>query len=51
MRFQASFDAKASPDQVLAALTAFSDKRTDIWKGTLDPDKFEVYEVGETTAG
>ena len=50
MRFQASFDTKASPDQVLAAFTDFSDKRTDIWKGTLDPDKFEVYEVGENTA-
>ena len=50
MRFQASFETKASPDQVLAALTDFSDKRTDTWKGTLDPDKFEVYEVGDTTA-
>lgn len=50
MRFQSSFETKASPDQVLAALTDFSDKRTEIWEGTLDPDKYEVYEVGETSA-
>ena len=50
MRFQASFDTQASPGQVLAALTDFSDKRLETWKGTLDPDKFEVYDVGETSA-
>lgn len=34
----------------MAALTDFSDKRTEIWQGTLDPDKYEVYEVGATSA-
>ena len=50
MRFESGFDTKASPEQVLAALTDFSDKRLETWQGTLDPDKFEVYEVGETSA-
>jgi len=50
MRFHASLDTKASPDQVLEALTDFSDRRPLIWEGTLDPDKFEVYEVGDTWA-
>lgn len=50
MQIRASFDTKASPAQVLAALTDFTDQRPVIWKGTLDPDKYEVYEVGETSA-
>lgn len=50
MQIQASFDTKASPTQVVAALTDFSERRLQIWEGTLDPDKFEVYEVGDTGA-
>lgn len=50
MRITASFDTKASPDQVVAALTDFSERRTSIWEGTLDPDKYEVYEVKDTSA-
>ncbi len=50
MHFHFSFDTKASPDQVLAAFTDFTERRTDIWKGSLDPEKYEVREVGDTWA-
>lgn len=50
MQIQVSFDTKASPEQVVAALTDFSERRLAIWEGTLDPDKYEVYEVGDTSA-
>lgn len=50
MKVHTSFDTKASPDQVLAALTDFSERRPAIWKDTLDPDKYETYEVGDTSA-
>ncbi len=50
MRVHASFDTKASPAQVLTALTDFTERRPEIWKPTLDPEKYEVYEVGETSA-
>ena len=50
MQFHASLDTKASPDQVLAAFTDFTDRRPVIWEGTLDPGKYEVYEVGDTWA-
>ncbi len=50
MQFTFDFDTKASPEQVKAALTDFSDRRTEIWKDTLDPDKYEVREVGDTWA-
>lgn len=50
MEVHTSFETKASPSQVVAALTDFSERRPSIWAGTLDPEKFEVYEVGETSA-
>ncbi len=28
----------------------FTERRPEIWKGTLDPDKYEVYEVADTSA-
>ena len=49
MRIQTSFDTKATPTQVVAALTDFSDRRPEIW-AMLDADKYEVLEVGETSA-
>lgn len=50
MKVHASFDTKATPDQVVAALTDFSERRPAIWEGSLDPDKYEPYEVGDTSA-
>lgn len=38
-----------SPDQVVAALTDFTERRTEIWPG-IAPELYEVYEVGETSA-
>ncbi|MBD3927427.1 SRPBCC family protein [Nocardioides cavernae] len=40
----------ASPDQVLRALTDFSDRRLETWRRTLDPRTFEVRELGDTWA-
>ena len=40
---------KASPEQVLEAMTDFTDRRTRIWK-TLDPQVYEVRERGDTWA-
>ena len=42
-------DTKASPEQVLEAMTDFTDRRTRIWK-TLDPRVYEVRERGDTWA-
>jgi hypothetical protein len=47
MRFD--LDTKASPEQVLEAMTDFTDRRTRIWK-TLDPRVYEVRERGDTWA-
>ena len=47
MRFD--LDTKASPEQVLEAMTEFTDRRTRIWK-TLDPEVYEVREQGDTWA-
>jgi hypothetical protein len=47
MRFD--LDTKASPEQVLEAMTDFTDRRTRIWK-TLDPQVYEVRERGDTWA-
>jgi hypothetical protein len=41
---------KASPEQVLRALTDFSARRLEIWKRTLDPKRYEVREQGDTWA-
>ena len=48
MRF--SVDTKASPEQVLRALTDFSDRRPQIWSKTLDPKVYELRELGDTWA-
>ena len=40
---------KASPEQVLEAMTDFTDRRTRIWK-TLDPRVYEVRDLGDTWA-
>lgn len=48
MRFAVT--TKASPEQVLAALTDFSDCRPQIWTRTLDAKSYEVRELGDTWA-
>ncbi|NNF10234.1 MAG: hypothetical protein HKN74_08125 [Acidimicrobiia bacterium] len=50
MHFHFSLDTKATPGQVLAAFTDFTERRTEVWKGSLDPEKYEVREVGDTWA-
>ena len=41
---------KASPEQVLLALTDFTDARLQIWNRTLDPKTYELRDSGETWA-
>ena len=41
---------RASPEQVREALTDFTDRRLQIWSGTLDPSTYEVRALGETSA-
>ena len=41
---------RASPEQVLEAMTDFTDRRLEIWKRTLDPEVYEVRELGDTWA-
>ena len=41
---------QASPEQVLEAMTDFTDRRLKIWNRTLDAKYYEVREVGETWA-
>ncbi|HET9874110.1 MAG TPA: hypothetical protein VFP89_16125 [Propionibacteriaceae bacterium] len=48
MRFD--FSTKASPEQVLRALTDFTDARLQIWNRTLDPKTYELRDRGETWA-
>ncbi|MDZ5662209.1 hypothetical protein SFC79_10575 [Nocardioides sp. S-58] len=40
----------ASPDQVLEALTDFSERRPRVWHRTLDPETYELRELGDTWA-
>jgi hypothetical protein len=40
----------ASPEQVLRALTDFTDRRPQIWNRTLDPRTYEVRGLGDTWA-
>jgi hypothetical protein len=46
------FDVKthASPEQVLRALTDFTDRRLEIWSRTLDPKTYEVRGLGDSWA-
>ena len=48
MRFDLT--THASPEQVLRALTDFTDRRPQIWNRTLDPKKYEVRELGDSWA-
>jgi hypothetical protein len=41
---------KAPPEQVLRALTDFTDARLQIWNRTLDPKTYELRDSGETWA-
>ena len=41
---------KASPEQVLEAMTDFTERRLEIWKKTLDPKVYEVRKLGDTWA-
>lgn len=48
--FRYTFDTMATPDQVFTALTDFTDRRLETWKGSLDPKKYELREHGDTWA-
>lgn len=48
MRFELT--TRASPRQVLEALTDFSDERPRVWHRTLDPTAYALVELGETWA-
>ena len=50
MLFRFHLDTTATPDQVFRALTDFSDRRLEVWSKTLDPEKYEVRERGDTRA-
>ena len=41
---------QASPEQVRAAFTDFTERRLEIWHRTLDPKRFEVRGLGEDWA-
>ena len=47
MRFDVT--TTASPEQVLRALTDFSDRRPQVWRRTLDPRVYELRELGDAT--
>jgi len=40
-----SFDTRMSPDGVIAALTDFTGRRTELWPN-IDPAKYRIHEVG-----
>jgi hypothetical protein len=48
MRFELT--TKASPAQVMEAMTNFTERRLEIWKKTLDPKVYEVRKLGDTWA-
>lgn len=49
VRIQIESESELSPEQVVAALTDFSERRPQMWTG-ITPSYYEVYEVGETHA-
>lgn len=49
VKFTVEFDTAASPDQVVGALTDFSDNRPKIWKG-LSRSDYTVHSLGATSA-
>ena len=48
-RIEMSTETSRSPDEVVAALTDFSERRPQIWPG-IAPRYYEVFSVGETSA-
>ena len=46
---EATFETALPPDRVIASLTDFSPQRAEIWPA-LDPERFEVHELGDTWA-
>jgi Polyketide cyclase / dehydrase and lipid transport. len=50
MYFRYSLETDAAPEQAFRAFTDFSDRRLDVWRGTLDPKKYELREHGDTWA-
>ena len=49
MRIEMEGESTLAPDQVVAALTDFSERRPQMWTG-ITPSYYEVYSVGETQA-
>lgn len=50
MRFRFHLETTATPDQAFRAFTDFSDRRLEVWSRTLDPEKYQVRERGDTSA-
>jgi hypothetical protein len=44
------FTTRASPEQVLRALTDFTESHLETWNRTLDPKTYELRESGQTWA-
>ena len=49
MQLEMETQTSLSPEQVVAALTDFSPRRPQMWRG-ISPEHYVVYSVGETTA-
>jgi hypothetical protein len=49
MQLKMETESSLSPEQVVAALTDFSDRRPQMWTG-ISPQYYEVYSVGDTNA-
>jgi hypothetical protein len=49
MRLEMETKTSLSPDQVVSALTDFSERRPKMWTG-ITPDYYEVYSVGNSSA-
>jgi hypothetical protein len=48
-KIEMDVETKLLPDKVIEALTDFSDRRPEIWRG-ISREFYEVYSVGETSA-
>lgn len=48
-KFTVEFDTAATPEQVVGALTDFTDNRPNIWKGLTRSD-YQVHSLGPTSA-
>lgn len=49
MQIELDSQTSLSPEQVVAALTDFSDRRPQMWTG-ITPSYYKVYSVGDTSA-